>query len=205
MLRFSCCGSHHINLCRFLNQNISLNKNRQATMFFGLTSNAVYRTIGDMHSGNNHPQSSETLFEIGADGVDSEAIMARIRETVAEKRVSGAYNDARIAMAERYNLENLRGDDTFLERYLECMRDAVLVDINDYVINERRRWFARPLVVFKRGLWKILKFYTYRLWSQQNQINGLLLAAVEETDRLYRDRIKKLEARVAELEKSEID
>lgn len=146
-------------------------------------------------------ETDASTFEIGAEGVDCEAIMKGIRETVAEKRAAGVYRDARIALAERYNLENLRGDETFLERYLECMRDAVLVDINDYVISERRRWFGRPLVVLKRGLWKLLKFYTYRLWSQQNQVNGLLLAAVEETDRLYRERLDKLEARVAELEK----
>ncbi len=158
-----------------------------------------------MNSDSKNPENGATIFDIGADGVDSEAIMARIRETVAEKRAAGVYNDARIALAERYNLENLRGDETFLERYLECMRDAVQVDINDYVISERRRWFARPLVGFKRGLWKLLKFYTYRLWSQQNQINGLLLAAIEETDRLYRERIEKLEARIAELEKGEAE
>lgn len=141
-----------------------------------------------------------TDFIIGAGNIDSEAIMARIRETVARKRAEGVYDDARIALAERHNLDNLRGDETFLERYLECMRDIVLVDINDFVIAERRRWFSRPMVLFKQLLWKILKFYTYRLWSQQNQVNGLLLAAVEETDRLYRDRVEKLEARIAVLE-----
>ncbi len=145
------------------------------------------------------------MLEIGADGIDSEAIMARIRETVARKREAGVYQDANIALAERYNLENLRGDETFLERYLECMRDAIQVDINDYAITERRRWFARPLVGFKKTVWKLLKFYTYRMWSQQNQINGLLLAAVEEIDRLYRDRIEKLELRITELEKRQAE
>ncbi len=141
----------------------------------------------------------DTLFEIGADAVDAAAIMARIREAVARKRDAGVYADARIALAERYNLDTLRGDETFLERYLECMRDAVQVDINDFVISERRR-FSRPLVIFKNLVWKLLKFYTYRLWSQQNQINGLLLAAVDEADRLYKERLNNLEARVAALQ-----
>ena len=57
-----------------------------------------------------------------------------------------------------------------------------------------------PLVAVKRGIWKILKFYTYRLWSQQNQVNGLLLSASEEIERKYRDRIKALEDRLAKLE-----
>ena len=53
---------------------------------------------------------------------------------------------------------------------------------------------------FKQSVWKLLKFYTYRLWSQQNQVNGLLLSASEEIDRKYRDKIKALEDRVATLE-----
>ena len=46
----------------------------------------------------------------------------------------------------------------------------------------------------------MLKFYTYRLWSQQNQTNGVLLAAVETLDRRYRKDIASLKARIAELE-----
>jgi hypothetical protein len=56
------------------------------------------------------------------------------------------------------------------------------------------------LVRFKKGLWDILKFYTYRLWSQQNQVNGMLLALAEELDERYRRRIAALEARIQQLE-----
>ena len=45
------------------------------------------------------------------------------------------------------------------------------------------------------------RFYTYRLWSQQNTINGLLVTGVESLDESYREHIKRLEARVADLEK----
>ncbi len=166
-----------------------------------LTFPDLWRTIRTMNSASELSCDADD-FLIGAEGVDCEAIVQQIRATVARKRSAGAYDDARIALAERYNLDNLRGDETFLERYLECMRDAVLVDINDFVITERRRWLSRPMVRFKGMLWAMLKFYTYRLWSQQNQINGLLLAAVEETDRLYRERVEKLEARIAALEKT---
>jgi hypothetical protein len=54
--------------------------------------------------------------------------------------------------------------------------------------------------LFKKTLWKALKFYTYRLWSQQNQVNGLLLAAIEESDKKHRDKIRTLEDRLAKLE-----
>ena len=139
-------------------------------------------------------------IRIGAEGVDTEAIVRSIRETVTRKMAEGAYTDARIARAEKTNLIHLTNEDDFLEFYLDCLREAVLVDINDFEIRERRRGFAPLLVIFKRTLWNLLKFYTYRLWSQQNEINGLLLSAAEETDRKYRERIQKLEERVAALE-----
>jgi hypothetical protein len=142
----------------------------------------------------------EPLFAVGADGVDAEALVRDIRATVERKTREGAYNDPRIARAERANLANLRDDDEFLAFYLECLRDAVFVDINDFEIHERRTLFARPLVTLKRGIWKLLKFYTYRLWSQQNDVNGLLLAAIEASESRYREKIAALERRLAEIE-----
>jgi hypothetical protein len=139
-------------------------------------------------------------FEIGADGVDVERINADIRDTVAAKMKSGAYVGAQLARAERFNLMNLKKDENFFEFYMESLREAVFVDINDFEIRERRAAFAPLLIRFKKTLWGLLKFYTYRLWSQQNQVNGLLLSATEEVDRKYRDKIKALETRIATLE-----
>ena len=143
---------------------------------------------------------STAPFEIGAEGVDVERLVAEIRETVAAKMSAGAYVGAQLARAERFNLANLKKDENFFDFYIESLREAVYVDINDFDIRERRRGLTVLLVLFKKTLWKALKFYTYRLWSQQNQVNGLLLSATEEIDRKYRDRIKALEDRVARLE-----
>ena len=76
----------------------------------------------------------------------------------------------------------------------------MFIDINDFEIYERRARLAKPLVILKKYIWKLLKFYTYRLWSQQNQVNGLLLAAVENIEEHYRSKIDALEKRVTELE-----
>ena len=146
---------------------------------------------------------SEALFEIGAPGVSVEKIMEEIRATVARKMEEGAYTDAAVARAERANLANIQGDEAFFNLYIECLRDAVFVDINDFEILERRRAAGPLLVLLKRTIWKLLKFYTYRLWSQQNQINGLLLSAAEEIDTRYRERIRDLEARVKRLEEKQ--
>jgi len=141
-----------------------------------------------------------SMFQIGAAGVDVNAVIKDIEETVARKSADGSYADARVARAERTNLANLT-DDQFLEYYIGCLRDAAYVDISDFDIRERRAFLPGVLVAIKRSIWKGLKFYTYRLWSQQNEVNGLLLSAVETIDGRYREKIQDLEVRIARLEK----
>ena len=151
---------------------------------------------------NTTRQMSKPLFEIGADGVDAEKIVREIQEAVARKSDEGAYADARIARAERANLANLRDDEEFLGYYLKSLREAAFVDINDYEIRERRSSALAPaLVKLKTTIWKMLKFYTYRLWSQQNTVNGLIVTGIESLDEKYGAKIKQLEARIAQLEK----
>ncbi len=147
------------------------------------------------------PGMEKPLFEVGAPGVDAERLVREIQAEVARKMEQGVYADARIARAERTNLVHLRNEEQFLGFYLQCLRDAVFVDISDFEIRERRRYLAPLLVRLKKVIWGLLKFYTYRLWSQQNQVNGLLVTAIEGLDEKYAARIKALEARVAELEK----
>jgi hypothetical protein len=144
---------------------------------------------------------SESIFQIGATGVDTEQIVRDIQQSVEKKIADGVYDDARIARAERANLVNLRTEEQFIGFYLKCLRDAVFVDISDFEIRERRATvFAPVLVALKKVLWKLLKFYTYRLWSQQNQVNGLVVVALEGVDEKYAARIRELEARIKALE-----
>lgn len=144
---------------------------------------------------------NESIFEIGAEGIDTARIVEDIRKRVADKRERGAYLDARVARAERTNLASMKNQEEFLAFYLDCLSDAIFVDINDFDIYERRAVFGKLLVLLKRTIWNLLKFYTYRLWSQQNEINGLLLSAVTNTESRFRDRIEKLEAKLAALER----
>jgi len=142
---------------------------------------------------------TDSIFKIGAQGVDTDAIVEGIKATVARKAEQGLYSDPRIARAERTNLGRLT-DKEFEQYYTECLRDAVFVDINDFEIHERRRFFSGFLIRFKRMIWNMLRFYTYRLWSQQNEVNAILLSAAEANDNRHREKIEELEARLAKLE-----
>ena len=142
----------------------------------------------------------EPIFDVHADGVDVDALVADIQAAAGQKMRSGVYRGAGLVSAERANLPNLQKDSGFFQFYLDCLRQAVAVDINDFEIEERRRPFGFAIVALKKILWKLLKFYTYRLWSQQNDVNSLLLSAIEGMDEKYRGRIRELEERVAGLE-----
>ena len=143
---------------------------------------------------------TDSLFQIGAHDIDTQAIVEQIKETVAQKRQHGIYDDPAIARAERANLDNLKDEDEFLAFYLECLQNSIFVDISDFEIRERRTRFACFFIRLKRTIWNLLKFYTYRLWSQQNQINGLLLFAIEGMESRHMERILKLEERIKVLE-----
>jgi hypothetical protein len=146
--------------------------------------------------------SAPSVLSIGAPGLDVDRLVADLQATVDRKVRDGVYADARVARAEKTNLVHLRGSDDFLTFYLTCLRDAVFVDISDFEIRERRRVFGPLLVGLKTVLWKLLKFYTYRLWSQQNQVNGLVITALEGLEEQSAARIAALEKRLVELEKA---
>ena len=137
---------------------------------------------------------------IGADGINADEIVEQIRKRVSERRSAGFYDEASVVCAERFNLANMVDDDEFIEHYMKCLRQAMQVDINDFEIVERRARFAPLLKKLKKAIWSLLRFYTYRLWSQQNQINNMLMAALEIADKRSRIRIRNLEERIAALE-----
>ena len=145
-------------------------------------------------------ETTQPAIRIGADGIDVHRIEEEILASVAKKRAAGVYDDDIVARAERNNLLTLKDDETFMEQYLVCLRQIVPVDINDFEILERRSRLAPLSKALKKVIWKLLKFYTFRLWSQQNQTNNVLLAAIEIMDRRHKKEVADLKARIEALE-----
>ena len=63
-----------------------------------------------------------------------------------------------------------------------------------------RARIAGLLKKFKKGVWSTLKFYTYHLWSQQNQVNNLFHAAIELVAKRDSEQLKKMQERIDDLE-----
>lgn len=140
------------------------------------------------------------MIKIGASSIDTESVIRDIRETVKQKTESGCYQKAGLEAPERLAPLVFKDNAAFLAFYLENLRENAFVDIADFEIIEKRPRFTGLLVKIKQAIWSMLRFYTYRLWSQQNQINGLLLAAIEGLHDQQTEKIEALEKRLHELE-----
>ncbi len=143
---------------------------------------------------------SDDDIQIGAPSIDTEAIINEVRATVSRKREDGTYLAAGLDGKTRLNPLEFKNDDKFLSFYLESLREATFVDISDFDIEEKRLRFKGFFMRLKRGIWGLLKFYTYRLWSQQNQVNGLLLSGIEGIHERHQEQVRMLEKRIEELE-----
>jgi len=140
------------------------------------------------------------MIAISAPGMDTEQIIRDIYSTVEKKKADGVYQAEGLDEASLCVPLSFSDNESFLAFYIENLRENAFVDISDFEIMEWRVRFRKPLIRFKKLIWAMLRFYTYRLWSQQNQINGLLLAAVEGVHEQQTKKIALLEARIQALE-----
>ena len=147
---------------------------------------------------------NDSLFQIGADGVDADRVSKEIRAEADRKTQQGLYAEAFGKRGAKIDLRKLAKDGTLIDSYVEALRSGIFVDINDFEIRETRTFLTGFFIGLKRLIWNALRFYTYRLWTQQNEVNGLLLSTVEALDAAHRDKIAELEARIRNLEKDQI-
>ena len=146
---------------------------------------------------------NESIFKAGAGDFDVDQIVQEIQTDVARKTENGAYTDARITRAEQTNLVHMKDNKEFLDYYMACVSRATNVDIRAFEIPDRSGGFRGKIMVkVKQTIWHMLKFYTYRMWTQQNQINGLLSTALRTVRDHGDDQTEALEKRVRQLEQA---
>jgi hypothetical protein len=160
----------------------------------------MVQSIQEIASGGLMSESGSMFFEIHAAGIDSAALEKELRKRAATRADQGHDTLILEETAAKFDLKSVRNEDDFLRFFLERLQELHQVDINDFPITTHRGSAGKPIKLLKTGIWKLLKFYTYRLFSQQNQINGQLAAALEAILRKSEDRIRELEARITELE-----
>ena len=143
----------------------------------------------------------EDIFEIQTPGIDTEAIMATIRQRVEEKRHAGVYARYNLSAIKAIEMDNLKSDEAYLEYYLRTIWRAADIDLGDFEIPSKTPVIGKPVVLLKKVIWKLLKFYTFRLFSQQKDFNAKMVSVAEGINRKVDRRLAVLEDRVERLSK----
>lgn len=135
-------------------------------------------------------------FKIDTSGVDAEEVVAEVRRRVEAKRAAGVYGRRDPAAAALPQTAAPATGEEVLDYYLNHLPDAAEIDITDFEIESKTPFFGRPVVWLKKIIWKLLKFYTFRLFSQQKDYNARVAVVLQELDRRYSRRLEALEKKL---------
>jgi len=131
-------------------------------------------------------------FEIKTPGVNVREVMKEIQDRVAQKKASGVYNQYNFEKITHLEMENIKDDVEYLQWLFKVINQSWDINIGDPQIVNKGGLLGKPIVLLKKVIWQLLKFYTYRLFSQQREFNSQVVMALG----LLTKRIEKLEEKV---------
>ena len=108
---------------------------------------------------------NECFFEIKGASVNPEALMEEIEKHIKEKEKNGVYSCHSIPKKADIEFLDISNDTQFMEYYLRVIRRTWAVDINDFEIPKKKGFTGFLELKLKKLIWKLLKFYTYRIFS----------------------------------------
>lgn len=132
-------------------------------------------------------------MKISAGGLDVDKIMQEIKERVEQKRKQGVYDKYNLEGLATKDIDQLQTEKDFLDYYLELIQHTCDINIGDFEIPSKGGIFGKIVAKFKRVMWIMLRFYTYRLFSQQKEFNFQLVNTIMSLNK----RIEELEKELA--------
>lgn len=134
-------------------------------------------------------------MNISSQGIDVDKIMREIKERVETKKKEGVYNKYNLEQLVIKDAEQLKTEKDFLNYYMELIQHTCDINIGDFDIPSKGGMFGKPVAKFKRVVWVLLRFYTYRLFSQQKEFNFQLVNTIMSLNK----RIDELEKKMQDL------
>ncbi|EKD27426.1 MAG: hypothetical protein ACD_79C00726G0001 [uncultured bacterium] len=129
-------------------------------------------------------------------------IMKEINSCIKLRKELGVYDHHDFSRLTQINLQKISDKDLYLSEHLKALKNSWAVDINDFEILTKQSGILRILeVLLKKVIWKMLKFYTYRLFVQQREYNFQLSNAVHNINNLYSSKIDELNSLLIQLKK----
>jgi len=138
-------------------------------------------------------------FQIDTPGVDVTKAVEEIRQRVEAKRAAGVYDRYNLSSLRAMELENIKDGEAYLDYYLKTIGRAADIDLGDFTIVSKTYLLGEPVVWLKKIIWKLLKFYTYRLFSQQKDYNAKMARISDGLNRKFERRISVLEGKIEAL------
>jgi hypothetical protein len=125
----------------------------------------------------------DRIIEIGANGVDTDEIMRRIRERIEAKRKAGVYDRYNLTGITKLEVAEAKSEEDFLRYSLKMLQRTHEIDIADFPIPNKGGPFGWLAVLVKKVLWYLLKFYTWRMWTQQREFNAQVVNTLRALNR----------------------
>ena len=141
----------------------------------------------------------EKDLEITDPALAAEALAGEVRERVRRKTESGAYKGYDLSGIASLDYEKEQGEEDFLRYHLDVVERLSDVNYGDFEIVPKGGPFGRAEVLLKKVIWKLLRFYTYRLFSQQREFDCQVAEALQSHYRWSREEIDRLSREVERL------
>lgn len=147
---------------------------------------------------------SESFFKIENTSLDLQSIEKTIEERIAKKQKNGIYDNFNTLNGEGYDFLKISNNREFIDYYLNVIKRSWEIDVNDFEIPRKKGIKGKLELILKKIIWKCLKFYTYRIFTQQIEFNSQIKNTVAGIHAEFTPRIKQLEEEIALLKSKKI-
>ncbi len=125
----------------------------------------------------------EPIIEIKTEGVDTDEVMRRIRARIETKRAAGVYDRYNLTGITKLEVAEAKSEEDFLRYSLKMLQRTHEIDIADFPIPNKGGPFGWLEVLVKKVLWHLLRFYTWRMWTQQREFNAQVVNTLRALNR----------------------
>jgi len=125
----------------------------------------------------------DRTIEINTEGIDTDKIMRQIRARIEAKRAAGVYDKYNLTGITKLEVSEAKSEEDFIRYSLKMLQRTHEIDIADFPIPNKGGPFGWLEVLVKKALWYLLKFYTWRMWTQQREFNAQVVNTLRALDR----------------------
>lgn len=140
------------------------------------------------------------FFEIRSTSIPTDALAQRIEGKIEERERTGGHAGLDMNVMTPIDLTGEKGEGQLIPFYLTSIQQAWPIDMNDFPIPRKPGFGGTVEWTLKKVLWKLLKFYTFRMFSQQREFNSQVSHAMGAIHKDYNAKLNDLRQQLRTLE-----